>query len=216
MAAVATAAGATYLGLIGGSNFLKSKYFLSGVFTPREVDTEFGRVRLYVDESSRVIFVQRHAADPAVPYSPPHLINKRAIVRALKDLGCARVVAFNSTGTMKRSIPLGALVVPDDFVCLDPISFFTDGRAHLVPGFNKPLRQRLIGLLQGAGLGASLVTSAVYVQTHGPRFETEAEIRLFALVSDIVGASAAGCSSVRPGWTACVTACTELTACVTA
>lgn len=188
-AATATSSAPEYLGIIGGSSYLKSAYFNSDKFKAETRTTVHGQVKLYINRSERVVFVQRHAADPDVAYSPPHLINTKAIIAALKTLNCKRILGFNSTGSMKRTIDLGTLVVPDDFLCLRPISFFTDARAHLIPGFDADFRLEIINALKNAEFPP--VTQAVYVQTDGPRFETAAEIRLFAREADIVGMTAA-------------------------
>lgn len=179
----------TYLGVIGGSNFLKSGYFASESFSLQIEETEHGLVNLYVNENDRVIFVQRHAADPNVTYSPPHLINKKAIIKALKQRNVERVLAFNSTGSMKRTLSIGTLVLPDDFICLSPITFFDDYRAHVVPSFDATFRSEILAELRSNGFNP--VSEATYVQTNGPRFETKAEIALFATHSDIVGMTSA-------------------------
>ena len=79
------------LGIIGGSSFLKSKA-LAG-FHRFTMKTEFGDVVLYrslITSSPQlfggVVFCQRHAANPEHEYSPPHLINQKAIVSAFKAL----------------------------------------------------------------------------------------------------------------------------------
>ena len=179
---------ANYLGVIGGSNFIKSAYFSSGDFQKEVRATPYGRVQLYVNNKDGVVFVQRHAADPEVPYSPPHMINKKAIITALKNFGVTRILGFNSTGAMKRTISIGSFVVPDDYLALTPITLFDDATGHVIPGFDKDFRFEIIKIMQSAGLNP--IVNACYLQTNGPRFETEAEIRLFATQCDIVGMTA--------------------------
>lgn len=142
----------SYLGVIGGSNYLKSSYFSSEDFVVQIEETEHGLVKLHVNDVDKVIFVQRHAADPDVVYSPPHLINKKAIIKALKQRDVTKVLAFNSTGAMKRTIAIGTLVIPDDFICLTPITFFDDYRAHVVPSFNEELRTEILQELRANGM----------------------------------------------------------------
>jgi len=183
---------AKYLGLIGGSSFLKSEYFTSNSFVPETRTTRYGQVKLWFNHADGVVFVQRHAADPAVAYSPPHLINKKAIITALHQLGVARVIAFNSTGSMTKQIALGSLVIPDDFLCLDPITFFDDARAHLIPGYDDALRTEVVAQLRriAAAAECDFHAAGAYLQTHGPRFETKAEIRHFARDCAVVGMTA--------------------------
>jgi 5'-methylthioadenosine phosphorylase len=101
---------------------------------------------------------------------------------ALRHLGCNRVLAFASTGSMRSEIALGTLVIPDDFLCLEPITFHDDDKGHMIPGFDHLLRATVVESLQNeiALAHKPMLTSGVYVQTIGPRFETCAEIRLLA------------------------------------
>lgn len=152
-------------------------------------DTPYGKLKYYLDTNRNIIFVQRHHADPDVDYSPPHAINKKAIIWGLKQLGCSRVIAFCSTGAMNSAIGLGSVVVPHDFLCLERINFAEDYSAHNVPGFDETLRTEILQCLRDNGIHH--VADAVYFQSQGPRFETAAEIRLFAQACDIVGMTSA-------------------------
>ena len=178
------------LALIGGSSFLESRFLVD--FTSLRVETEFGGVVLLANAGRTVYFVQRHAADPDQPYSPPHLINKRAIVRALEKLGCARVIAFGSVGALHERLPVGTLLLPDDTYDIAPISLFEHSKqGHLVPGFDAELRTALLSELRAAvsdkrlALREALLDGGVYTQTRGPRFESRAEIRMLAMTGDV-------------------------------
>jgi purine nucleoside phosphorylase len=61
------------------------------------------------------------------------LINRKAIITALHSLGVTQIIAFGSVGTLKKTIPLGTLVVPDDFLApAFPTSFFDySARGHM-------------------------------------------------------------------------------------
>src|SRR5207247_10003617 len=59
-----------------------------------------------------VVFLPRHGKDHRVP---PHKLNHRANLWALKDLGATRILATSSTGSLKKTIHPGTFVVPDDF-----------------------------------------------------------------------------------------------------
>ncbi len=182
-----------YLGIIGGSNFLKSDYFSKNSFVAEERATPYGSVKLWFNHNDKIVFVQRHAANPAVDYTPPHLINKKAVVTALKNCGVSRVLAFCSTGSMTPMIPLGSIVVPDDFLSLELITFYDDARAHVIPGFDSGFRETVLAALEplAAQAGAPLHKTGAYLQTNGPRFETRAEIRLFARDTHVVGMTSA-------------------------
>jgi hypothetical protein len=74
------------LALIGGSSFLESAA-LAGLHK-FVVDTPHGGVIVRSNKEGSLLFVQRHAANPdeGKEYSPPHLINYKAIAKALKQL----------------------------------------------------------------------------------------------------------------------------------
>lgn len=174
--------------LIGGSSFLASSYL--SAFRPVSVATPFGVCQLSCNAERSIYFVQRHAANPAHTYSPPHLINHKAIMTAAKQLGVERIIAFGSVGSLKKSLNCGTLVVPDDHFAQVPITLFEYSKqGHVVPGFNTELRQELIDTLEAAQF--QLVKSATYMQTIGPRFETPSEVRQLALIGEVVGMTCA-------------------------
>ena len=108
-------------------------------------------------------------------YTPPHKINKHAIIWALAThFKCERIIAFCSVGSLQKSIPVGTLMVPDDYY--DPasgaITFFDyTKQGHIGPGFSEPLRAQLLACLGGLGLaGSTILSQGVYCLTSGPRF----------------------------------------------
>jgi 5-methylthioadenosine/S-adenosylhomocysteine deaminase len=104
--------------------------------------------------------------------------------------GVDLVVGICSVGSLKASIGVGSLVVCDDFYCpTDLRRIFKDARAHLMPGFDEKLRKALIDGVREAGFHP--LTHGTYVNTHGPRFETKAEIRMLAQAGDVVGMTGA-------------------------
>ena len=119
------------IGLIGGSSFLESTYL--STYAVHTVHTVHGAVLVHSNPARSIHFVQRHHASPHHEYSPPHLINKRAIVSALQQLQCVRVIGFGSVGTLRPAeIGVGRLVVPDDFYDIEPVSMFDyDKRGHM-------------------------------------------------------------------------------------
>lgn len=177
------------LGIIGGSSLLKSSFFAST--SKRIVETTYGEVQLYFGDN--FIFCQRHHADPAKEYTPPHLINTKAIIEAFKQCNVERVIAFCSVGSLKREIPIGSIVIPDDYFNLfNIITFYDDYRSHHVPSLDTDFRREVIEVLRNGGFGGDqLITRGTYIQTTGPRFETKAEVRFLAMCADIVGMTAA-------------------------
>lgn len=155
-------------------------------------------IETQIDDRS-VCFLARHGNPHAIP---PHKINYRANLWALKQLGVSQIVAVNAVGGISASMPVGALVIPDQLVD------YTHGREHtffdgctaggeILPlehiDFSYPfsiiLREQLLAAAQQCGLTVS--EEAVYAATQGPRLETAAEInRLERDGCDIVGMTA--------------------------
>mmetsp|Transcript_14353 Transcript_14353/g.20025 ORF Transcript_14353/g.20025 Transcript_14353/m.20025 type:complete len:242 (+) Transcript_14353:52-777(+) len=177
------------LGIIGGSGLLKSSFFSNCEI--RVVETQYGSVKLHFGQG--FVFCQRHQADPQKEYTPPHLINKKAILTAFKTVGVTNIAAFASVGSLKLDIPLGTLMVADDFFNIwDCVTFFDDARGHFVPVMENDFRSQIIELLkQDSVVSPSLRDHGTYVQTNGPRFETKSEIRFYQTVADVVGMTAA-------------------------
>lgn len=152
----------------------------------REVPVPGGPVR--VADAADVVFVQRHGH---VRYVPAAWVDHHAHAAAFAALGCDRVLALVSVGGLHVHLPVGTVVVPDDFIALaaQPDSRFTDARGHTVPGFDRHWRARVVDAWT-AHAPAPPFDGGVYWQTTGPRFETPAEVRFLAAFADVVGMTA--------------------------
>ncbi len=147
-----------------------------------EVDTIYGPAAL-LDAGSYVV-IQRHGLDEFV--SAP-FINHRAHVRALADVGCDRILGVASVGSLRRDLPVGTFVAPDDFIALHLGIAFSEGDGgHQSPGFDASWR-RTVADRWATHTDVALHDGGVYWQTIGPRFETRAEIRFIAGYADLVG-----------------------------
>jgi len=165
-------------------------------FSVREssgIDTPYGFVNIsMLDMSGRVIvFLQRHGPAHSVP---PHRINYRANIFALKKADVEFVIATNAVGSLRRRIRPGDFIVPDqmiEFTKLRPSTFFEgeDGRVihtDMTEPYSVTARNELVKSCQERGWRVH--TSGVYVCAEGPRYETPAEITMFRrLGGDIVG-----------------------------
>ncbi|HXY91089.1 MAG TPA: MTAP family purine nucleoside phosphorylase [Acidimicrobiia bacterium] len=132
-----------------------------------------------------VLVLQRHGD----PYTPPHLIDHEANLRAVVAQGCDRVLALSSVGGLRAELGVGTFLAPDDFVSLHTsVSTLRDARGHIVPSLCSPWRDRVVAAWRArVDDVAPLRDGGVYWQSLGPRFETAAEIRLIAQHADVVG-----------------------------
>lgn len=158
------------LGIIGGTALLAAKL---PALQKKTVATPFGKTDVY---TGKCIFIPRHQNN-----TPPHNVNHRAHLAACKILGVDRLILIGSTGGMKESVRPGTLIIPDDYYCPWDIPTLHDNDIHHVPpAVDEGLRRTLHDLIPDA-------VSGTYLQAHGPRFETRAEIASFAEYTDIVG-----------------------------
>ncbi len=181
------------VGIIGGSGLTRLKELR---ITRREVvRTPYGEPSAPMTFGElcgqEVVFLPRHGPSHTIP---PHAINYRANVWALKETGVANVIAVAAVGGIADGLKDSDLVLPDQI--LD----YTYGRVHTFFGgehkdvthvdFTFPycgeLRNVLIDAAQRAGI--TVAATGTYAATQGPRFESAAEIRrLERDGADIVG-----------------------------
>jgi len=163
------------LGIITGTSLIGEE-FKGRKCRKKTVRTGYGDVGVF--EGRDAIFLPRHGV---AMDTPPHRINHRANISALKESGVDGVVCGCSTGSLNPEIPPGTLVVPHDYINFGmPLTFYDNEIRHIVPALDEGLRSKIVEASRGKDGG-------VYVQTHGPRFETKAEIRVLGQFADIVG-----------------------------
>lgn len=126
-----------------------------------------------------VVFLARHGYTHRIP---PHQVNYRANIWALRHVGVKRVIAVNAVGGIRGDLEPGMLAVPDQLID------YTWGRAHtFFEGELKEVVHTDFSWPYDAELRRSLVDAAracevpvagegVYAATQGPRLETAAEI----------------------------------------
>jgi len=157
------------------------------------VQTHFGTIMVrkgVLQGVLEVVFVQRHKSGPSEEYDPPHLVNYKGIMECFMMLRVQAVVAICSVGSLKPHINMGSIVIPDDYFCPSRIiSSFTDHQGHTVPEINEEMRKQLLTALFENGFRP--LDGGVYVNAHGPRFETKSEIRFMAAYGDIIGMTGA-------------------------
>jgi 5'-methylthioadenosine phosphorylase len=148
-----------------------------------EVDGGGGRPVEAID-AGEIVGLPRHRFDRGIP---AQLVDHHANVRALCELGCDRVLALGSAGSLRPDLEVGSFVCPDDFYAPETApSFYDDPRGHSIPGFDRDWRQVVLEVWRDRS-EAELIDGGVYAQTVGPRFETAAEVRALARVADVVG-----------------------------
>lgn len=182
------------IGLIAGTGF--DDIMLEGAEVI-SVDTDYGSIALLSGTwHVPIVFVPRHGVRHQIP---PHQINFRGIISALREFGCRDVFAVNVVGGIEADLGPGTLVCVNDF--LD----FTKGREHtfgngpddggvvhadMTHAYHPRLRAEL--LASAGSIGMSMVDGGVYACFEGPRYESPAEIRM----AKLLGGTVAGMTGV--------------------
>ena len=180
--------------IIGGTGLesLPPEYHVE----PLMVDTPFGQASLskVISEQAELLFLSRHGASHNLS---PHEINYQANIAALVQLGVNRVFATNAVGSLRLDLPPGSLVLFDDFIDFTRarrLSYWQnhpqapEGVVHT--DFSIPYCPALRELLEetAATQNVDLLSRGTYLCADGPRFESPAEIRMFAQCGgDVVG-----------------------------
>lgn len=165
--------------MIGGTVLAETRLLSDAV--KKKFHTPYGDADVHLSDD--VAFIQRHGDG-----IPPHRINHRANMWALREHSDT-VVGVGSVGSLTRRIKPPSIVVPDDYIHLEPPTYFDDEIVHVTPGFDSELRKRILEAAFWNRI--KVVDGGVYVQTRGPRLETRAEVRMLSNVGDIVGMTVA-------------------------
>lgn len=179
------------IGIIGGTG-LYSPDFLDYPCSEL-ISTPYGEVALYRGRygGHEVFFLPRHGTGHLLP---PHRVNYRANLWALREVKAERVLATAAAGSLSRRIRPGDVVALDQFIDFTrsrPSTFFEGDQAGLQHvDLTEPYcpEIRAAFLAAAVSLGLPFHRRGCYVCTEGPRFETPAEIKMFRLLGgDVVG-----------------------------
>ena len=166
------------IGIIGGSGL----YQMEGLKEMKEVaiSTPFGKPSgkfiLGKLEGVPVAFLPRHGIGHTLL---PSEINYRANLYGLKQLGVTAILSVSAVGSMKKEIPPGHIVVPDQFYDLTKgrkSSFFGNGIVAHVSLADPicPEIAKTVALASEAS-GAVVHRGGTYICMEGPQFSTRAE-----------------------------------------
>jgi 5'-methylthioadenosine phosphorylase len=175
--------------IIGGTGV----YDVSGNCYSKNVNTKYGDVNVDIVEinGEEIVFLARHGKGHGVP---PHLVNYRANMMALKELGIKYVYATAAVGSCNENYVPGDVVVIKDFMDFTksrPITYYEGGDEGVIhTDMSEPYCKSLISKFYEVSkdMGIEIKGEAVYACTEGPRFETASEIRMYkTLGGDVVG-----------------------------
>ena len=159
------------------------------------VSTRFGNASVTHAklDGQPVVFLHRHARPdaPELKDVPPHKINYRANIAALKQLGATAILASTAVGGLRPQWKPGTLVCLDNFLDMTTgrkKTFFDTRAVHIdvTEPYCEGLRELLLKTAQSQNI--ELVDGGTYGCADGPRFETSAEVRIYGMWGvDVVG-----------------------------
>ncbi|MCQ4345365.1 MAG: S-methyl-5'-thioadenosine phosphorylase [Sulfolobaceae archaeon] len=180
------------IGIIGGSGL----YDPGIIKDAREVKvyTPYGEPSDYIIvgkvEGRSVAFLPRHGRGHRIP---PHKINYRANIWAMKELGVKFLISVSAVGSLRLDYKPGDFVVPDQFIDMTKKRDYTffDGPVVAHVSMAEPFCESLRRVIISASKDLNITTHerGTYICIEGPRFSTRAESRVWKEVfkADIIG-----------------------------
>jgi 5'-methylthioinosine phosphorylase len=181
------------LAIIGGSGLTQ----LDGLEIIDEInpDTIWGKPSAAITigkfNDSEILFLPRHGNPHTIP---PHKINYRANIQALKDAGVSEIIAVNAVGGITQEMTPCRIVIPDqliDYTHGRIDTFHEENLTEVVHiDFTAPYSELLSNqLIKAANENKiDVYPKGTYAVTQGPRLETAAEINKYERDGcDIVG-----------------------------
>ena len=182
----------TRIAVIGGSGLER---LLQGTRQVR-IGTPYGPAPLIsvgIICEQEIAFLPRHGPKHDLP---PHRVNYRANLSALKRLGVERIIATNAVGSINSEYEPGDLSIPADIIDMTKSrsATFFDSSPVTHIDVSQPYCPELRKVMLDASKGGKVKVwdGSVLVATEGPRYETPAEIRMLErLGGDLVGMTGA-------------------------
>lgn len=169
------------VGVFGGSGL----YSLLDDVIEVEVDTPYGppsdKFMVASIAGHRVAFLPRHGRKHTIP---PHLINYRANIWAMRELGVKHIIGPCAAGSLQPDVKPGDFVVCNQFVnrTQGRLDTYYDGPTVVHTSFAEPYCPQLRDIcIKAAGdMGIRCHDSGTVVVIQGPRFSTKAESREYS------------------------------------
>jgi 5'-methylthioadenosine phosphorylase len=140
-------------------------------------------------KDKKVAFLSRHGPGHSIP---PHALNYRANIWAMKALGVKRIFSPCAVGGLTPKTDKGVFVVVDQYIdrTRNRKDTFYDGGEVCHIGQADPFCPEMNDIFYKTGkdLGLNIMKGGTYVCINGPRFSTRAESRMFAnWGGDVIG-----------------------------
>lgn len=179
------------IGVIGGTGVYDPTVFKDvkevKVYTPYGETSDL--ISIGFLKGRKVAFIPRHGRNHTIP---PHRVNFRANIWALKELGVTRVIAPAAVGSLREDFKPGDFVIVDQFIDRTKKrrdTFYEGGRVCHISSADPFCPELRKIFYEGAlNLGLRVHGKGTYICIEGPRFSTRAESRLFrSWGADVIG-----------------------------
>jgi 5'-methylthioadenosine phosphorylase len=178
------------IGIIGGTGVYDPEMFR--VKESLRFSTPYGapsdEIKIGRMEDVMVAFLSRHGGEHTLP---PHVVNYRANLWALRQCGVERVISPCSVGSLREEFEPGQIVIADQFIDLTKGRDYTyyDGAKTMHISMADPFCSELRDLFIKEAKRNSVPhrEQGTYICIEGPRFSTRAESKMFRSFADIIG-----------------------------
>ena len=183
----------TDLAIIGGTGLtqLKSLDIINREIVHTPYGDPSGPITHGTLNGKKVVFLPRHGYSHTIP---PHKVNYRANIWALKEAGASNILSVAAVGGIRADMQGSVIAVPDqiiDYTWNRINTYFEEGLQHVTHiDFTHPYCEHMRQLIIRAAAAANVtvIPEGTYAATQGPRLETAAEInRLERDGCDMVG-----------------------------
>lgn len=169
-----------HIGIIGGTGSdieLENAEDVK-LYTPYGKTSDFIKVGFF--KGKKVAFLPRHGTGHTIP---PHMLNFRANIWAMKEIGVKFIISPSAVGSLKLEHDKGKFVVVDQYIdrTKKRLDTFFEGSQVCHIGQADPFCGYLNDLFyeNGKEIGLEIKKGGTYVCIEGPRFSTQAESKVF-------------------------------------
>ncbi len=179
------------IAIIGGTGAADPELFRK--VSEESVDTEYGKpsgkITITDFNGTKVAFLPRHGEGHTIP---PHMVNYRANIAALKKLGVERIIGLAAVGSLREDMKPGDVVIPDQFIDMTKqrkLTFYDGPKVMHISAadpFCPDMMKAASDVLKKLQIPHH--DKGAYICVEGPRFSTRAESNLWRIMkADIIG-----------------------------
>ena len=178
------------IGIIGGTGVYDPEMFelkeTVRPFTPYGPPSD--DIQIGTMEGVDVAFLPRHGRGHVYP---PHKVNYKANIWALKDVGVDRIISPCAVGSLQEEYEPGEIVIVDQFIDMtkNRAYSFYDGPKTVHISMADPFCPEMSSLFikEAKRKKVPVHDKGTYVCIEGPRFSTRAESQMYRAFADIIG-----------------------------